>query len=46
MAMGTDGKTVMALPNDPLPAGNYNVKWQAKGTDGKALAGQFSFTAQ
>jgi methionine-rich copper-binding protein CopC len=46
MPMGTDGKTVMAMPKDPLPAGRYIVKWHAAGTDGKALQGEFSFTAQ
>ena len=46
MPMGTDGKTLMAMPKDPLAAGGYNVKWQATGTDGKPLQGEFSFTAQ
>ncbi len=46
MPMGTDGKTVMAMPKEPLPAGSYTVKWRAAGADGKALQGEFSFTAQ
>jgi methionine-rich copper-binding protein CopC len=46
MPMGTDGKTLMAMPSNPLPAGTYNVRWQAKGPDGKPLQGEFSFTAQ
>ena len=46
MPMGTDGKMLMAVPKDPLPAGSYDVKWHATGTDGKALQGEFSFTAQ
>jgi methionine-rich copper-binding protein CopC len=46
MPMGTDGKTVMAMPKEPLPAGSYDVKWQAAGTDGKELKGAFSFTAK
>jgi hypothetical protein len=46
MPMGTDGKTLMAMPKDPLPAGNYHVQWQAAGADGKPLKGEFSFTAQ
>jgi methionine-rich copper-binding protein CopC len=46
MPMGTDGKMLMAMPKDPLPAGSYIVKWHAAGTDGKALQGEFSFTTQ
>lgn len=46
MPMGNDGKMVMAMPKTPLPAGSYNVKWHATGADGKALQGEFSFTAQ
>lgn len=46
MPMGNDGKMVMAMPKDPLPAGTYNVKWHATGPDGKPLQGEFTFTAQ
>lgn len=46
MPMGNDGKMLMAMPKTPLPAGGYNVKWQAAGADGKQLQGEFSFTAQ
>lgn len=46
MAMGGDGKMLMAMPKTPLPAGRYNVKWHTVGGDGKKLEGQFSFTAQ
>ena len=46
MPMGNDGKMVMAMPKTPLPAGTYDVKWRATGADGKALEGEFSFTAQ
>jgi methionine-rich copper-binding protein CopC len=46
MPMGNDGKMLMAMPKTPLPAGRYNVKWHATGADGKAVQGEFSFTAQ
>jgi len=46
MPMSTDGKMLMAMPQNPLPAGTYNVKWRAVGADGKPLQGQFTFTAQ
>src|SRR5436305_10137680 len=35
MPMGDDGKLLMAIPNKPLAAGTYNVKWRANGPDGK-----------
>jgi methionine-rich copper-binding protein CopC len=46
MPMGIDGKTMMAMPKEPMPAGGYTVKWRAAGADGKELQGEFSFTAQ
>ena len=46
MPMGIDGKTMMAMPKEPLPAGGYTVKWRAAGADGKQQEGEFSFTAQ
>jgi copper resistance protein C len=46
MPMGDDGKMLMAVPNKPLPAGTYKVKWHATGPDGKPLEGEFSFTAR
>ena len=46
MPMGDDGKMLMAVPNKPLAAGTYKVKWQAVAPDGKPLEGEFSFTAQ
>jgi copper resistance protein C len=46
MPMGTDGKMLMGMPKEPLPAGNYNVKWQATGADGNPLQGEFTFTAK
>ena len=46
ISMTNDGKMLMAMPKAPLPAGGYNVKWQATETGGKQLQGEFSFTAQ
>ena len=46
MPMGDDGKMLMAVPNKPLAAGTYKVKWNAVAPDGKPLEGEFSFTAQ
>src|SRR5579871_3752187 len=37
MPMDTEGKMLMAIPDKPLPAGIYKVKWHATGPDGKPL---------
>jgi methionine-rich copper-binding protein CopC len=43
--MSPDGKLLMAMPKEPLPAGTYSVKWHTMaGT--KPLDGEFSFTVQ
>jgi methionine-rich copper-binding protein CopC len=44
--MGNDGKMLMTMPKTPLPAGSYNVTWHATGADGKAVQGEFFFTAE
>ena len=46
MDMAGDGKTLMAMPKTPLPAGTYKVRWSTVGADAKKLQGEFSFTAQ
>ena len=46
MAMDNESKMLMAMPNTPLAAGVYKVKWHATGADGKPLEGEFSFTAK
>jgi hypothetical protein len=46
MPMDTEGKMLMAIPDKPLPAGTYKVKWHATGPDGKPLEGEFSFSAK
>ncbi len=46
MPMDPEGKMLMAIPQKPLPAGTYKVRWHAAGPDGKPLDGEFSFTAK
>ena len=46
LPMGNDGNMMMAMPKTPLPPGAYNVKWHAAAANGKALQGEFAFTAQ
>jgi len=46
MPMDPEGKMLMAIPEKPLAAGVYTVRWHATGADGKPLEGEFSFTAK
>jgi methionine-rich copper-binding protein CopC len=46
MPMDPEGKMLMAIPEKPLAAGVYKVRWHATGEDGKPLEGEFSFTAK
>lgn len=39
----SDAKTLMAKTATPLTAGRYTVKWQAAGSDGHPMRGEFSF---
>jgi methionine-rich copper-binding protein CopC len=39
-----DGKTLSLTLKKALPAGTYDVRWQAAGGDGRAKTGTFSFT--
>jgi hypothetical protein len=38
-----DGKTMTLTLKKPLPAGTYDVRWQAAGADGRAISGKVSF---
>ncbi len=39
----SDEKTLVAKTVTPLTAGRYTVKWQAAGSDGHPMRGEFSF---
>ncbi len=38
-----EGKTLTLALKKPLPAGSYEVRWQAAAADGHAMAGKVSF---
>lgn len=38
-----DGKTLTLTLKKPLPAGSYDVRWQAAAADGHAMTGKVSF---
>ncbi len=38
-----DGKTITLTLKKPLPAGTYDVRWQAAGADGHAMTGKVTF---
>lgn len=38
-----DGKTMTLTLKKPLPAGTYDVRWQAAGADGRAMTGKVTF---
>jgi len=38
-----DGKTMTLTLKKPLPAGSYDVRWQAAAADGHAMTGSVSF---
>jgi methionine-rich copper-binding protein CopC len=46
MAMGSDGKMLMAMPKTPLSAGTYKVKWHTADANSRPLQGEFSFAVQ
>jgi methionine-rich copper-binding protein CopC len=39
-----DGETLTLTLARPLPAGTYDVRWQAAGADGQAMKGTVTFT--
>jgi len=41
-----DGKTLTLTLKKPLPAGSYDVRWQAAAADGQAIMGNFSFDVE
>ena len=42
-AVGTDGKTLIATPKSPLPAGDYKLNWHAVAGDSHRIDGSFTF---
>ncbi|MFO6447992.1 copper resistance protein CopC [Erythrobacter sp. NE805] len=43
-AWSADGKTLTLTLAKPLPAGTYEVRWQAAGADGHKASGKVGFT--
>lgn len=43
-AWGADGKTLTLTLRKPLPAGTYDLRWQAAGADGHKVSGTVTFT--
>lgn len=43
-AWSADGKTLTLTLKKPLPAGSYEVRWQAAAADGHAMSGTVAFT--
>lgn len=43
-AWSADGKTLTLTLKKPLPAGTYDVRWQASGADGHPVTGTVTFT--
>jgi len=43
-AWSADGKTLTLTLKKPLPAGTYEVRWQASGADGHPVTGTVTFT--
>ena len=39
-----DGRTLTLTLKKPLPAGTYEVRWQAAAADGHAMTGTVNFT--
>ena len=45
-AVAKDGKTLIATPEQPLPAGEYMFDWHVVSTDTHRVAGKLSFTVK
>lgn len=45
-AWSADGKTMTLSLRQPLRAGDYDLRWQAAGADGKRLTGTVRFVVQ
>jgi hypothetical protein len=46
VAVGKDGKTLIATPSQPLSAGAYKVTWHAVTADTHRVQGDYSFTVK
>ena len=46
VALGPDGKTLIATLARPLPAGTYDAAWHVVSTDTHRVAGKLSFTVR
>ena len=46
VSLAHDGKTLGAVLERPLPAGNYEIRWRAVSTDTHRITGAISFTAR
>lgn len=46
VAVGKDGKTLVATPKEALPAGAYKVTWHAVTADTHRVQGAYGFTVK
>lgn len=46
VSAGDDGKTMLVVPRQPLPAGTYRVDWRAASQDDHAVTGALHFTVK
>ena len=46
VSAGEDGKTMLIVPRQALPAGSYRVDWRAVSQDDHAVTGAINFTVK
>lgn len=46
VAPGSDPKSMMIIPREPLPAGTYRVDWRAVSSDTHPITGNYTFTVK
>jgi len=46
VSSGEDGKTMLIVPRQALPAGSYRVDWRAVSHDDRAITGSVNFTVK
>ncbi|WP_025111151.1 copper homeostasis periplasmic binding protein CopC [Pseudomonas sp. H1h] len=46
ISAGSDPKTMLVTPLDPLPAGTYKVEWRAVSSDTHPITGNVTFKVQ
>jgi methionine-rich copper-binding protein CopC len=46
VAPGSDPKSMIIIPREPLPAGTYRVDWRAVSSDTHPITGNYTFTVK